>query len=147
MCRCSAEEIRRYRGRISGPLLDRIDLHVEMSAVPWKELTADRAGDSSEVVRGRVEAARARQRGRFAGKAFAFNAAMSTREVRRHCHPQPGAVALLERALERLGLSARAYIRILKVARTIADLEGSKGIRTPHVAEAIQYRALDRAIG
>jgi len=145
-CRCSAEEIRRYRGRISGPLLDRIDLHVEMSAVPWKELTADRAGEPSEIVRARVEAARDRQRTRFAGRPLAFNAAMTTREVRRHCHPQPGAVTLLERALERLGLSARAYIRILKVARTIADLEGSAGIRTPHVAEAIQYRSLDRAI-
>ncbi|MDP3939569.1 MAG: ATP-binding protein [Deltaproteobacteria bacterium] len=97
--RCSAEEIRRYRGRISGPLLDRIDLHVEMSAVPWKELTADRAGELSEVVQVRIEAARETQRARFAGRAFAFNAAMTTREVKRHCHPQPDAMVLLERAV------------------------------------------------
>ncbi|MFQ5456905.1 MAG: ATP-binding protein, partial [Myxococcota bacterium] len=141
-CRCSADEIRRYRGRISGPLLDRIDLHVEVSAVPWKELTDDRSGDSSEVVRTRVDAARARQRARFARPGLTCNAAMSAQDVKRHCHPQPEAMALLERALERLGLSARAYIRILKVARTIADLEDEKGIRTPHVAEAIQYRSL-----
>ncbi len=145
-CRCSADEIRRYRGRISGPLLDRIDLHVDVSAVPWKELTDDRAGEPSSLVRARVEDARARQRARFAQPGLAFNAAMTARDVKRHCHPKPEAMALLERAIERLGLSARAYVRILKVARTIADLESSAGIRTPHVAEAIQYRSLDRPV-
>jgi magnesium chelatase family protein len=143
-CHCGAEEIRRYRSRISGPLLDRIDLHVEVSAVPWKELAEERRGEPSAAVRARVEAARARQRARFGERPLAFNAAMGAREVKRHCHPQPAALALLERALERLGLSARAYIRILKVARTIADLEGSPGMTTPHIAEAIQYRSLDR---
>jgi magnesium chelatase family protein len=117
---------------------------VEVSAVPWKELAEERRGEPSAAVRARVEAARARQRARFGERPLAFNAAMGAREVKRHCHPQPAALALLERALERLGLSARAYIRILKVARTIADLEGSPGMTTPHIAEAIQYRSLDR---
>jgi magnesium chelatase family protein len=145
-CQCGVEEIRRYRSRISGPLLDRIDLHIEMSAVPWKELTADRAGEASSVVCERVNAARAQQHARFSRPGLGFNAAMTSRDVKRHCHPQPEAMALLERALDRLGLSARAYVRILKVARTIADLEGSRGIGTPHVAEAIQYRSLDRPL-
>lgn len=146
-CTCGAEEIRRYRARISGPLLDRIDLHVEVSAVAWKEMTDDRTGDSSTVVRTRVNAARAQQRQRFGQGTLRFNAAMTSRDVKRHCHPSAEALGLLERAMERLGLSARAYVRILKVARTIADLEGSRGIGTAHVAEAIQYRSLDREIG
>ena len=146
-CTCGAEEIRRYRARISGPLLDRIDLHVEVSAVAWKEMTDDRTGDSSTVVRTRVNAARAQQRQRFGQGTLRFNAAMTSRDVKRHCHPSAEALGLLERAMERLGLSARAYVRILKVARTIADLEGSRGIGTAHVAEAIQYRSLDREVG
>ena len=151
-CTCGAEEIRRYRARISGPLLDRIDLHVEVSAVAWrgvawKEMTDDRSGDSSTVVRTRVNGARAQQRQRFGQGTLRFNAAMTSRDVKRHCHPSAEALGLLERAMERLGLSARAYVRILKVARTIADLESSRGIGTAHVAEAIQYRSLDREIG
>ena len=144
-CSCGAEDIRRYRARISGPLLDRIDLHVEVSAVAWKDLSDDRAGEPSAVIRTRVNAARAQQRERFGEHGPASNAAMRTRDVKRHCHPSAEAMTLLERAIDRLGLSARAYVRILKVARTIADLEGAKGMGTAHVAEAIQYRSLDRA--
>jgi magnesium chelatase family protein len=144
-CTCGAEEIRRYRSRISGPLLDRIDLHVEVSAVPWKELASDRTGELSAVIRERVNLARARQHERFGDHGPAFNAAMTSPDVKRHCHPSAEALGLLEKAIDRLGLSARAYVRILKVARTIADLEGSRGIGTAHVAEAIQYRSLDRA--
>jgi magnesium chelatase family protein len=146
-CTCAAEEIRRYRARISGPLLDRIDIHVEMGAVPWKDLSGDRSGEPSVRVRARVNAARERQRARFSAGGPRFNAAMGSRDVKRHCHPQPEALTLLERAIERLGLSARAYVRILKVARTIADLEDERAIRTAHVAEAIQYRSLDREGG
>jgi len=145
-CTCGAEDIRRYRARISGPLLDRIDLHVEVNAVAWKELSDDRAGEPSAVIRERVNLARARQRERFGEHGPASNAAMRTRDVKRHCHPSAEAMTLLERAIDRLGLSARAYVRILKVARTIADLEGAKGMGTAHVAEAIQYRSLDRAV-
>jgi magnesium chelatase family protein len=146
-CTCAAEEIRRYRARISGPLLDRIDIHVEMGAVPWKDLSGDRSGEPSVRVRARVNAARERQRARFAPGGPRFNAAMGSRDVKRHCHPSPEALTLLERAIERLGLSARAYVRILKVARTIADLEDERAIRIAHVAEAIQYRSLDREGG
>jgi magnesium chelatase family protein len=144
-CSCGAEEIRRYRARISGPLLDRIDLHIEVSGVPWNELSGDRVGESSAAIRERVNLARDRQRERFGEHGPTFNAAMRSRDVKRHCHPSTEALGLLERAIDRLGLSARAYVRILKVARTIADLEGSRGIGTAHVAEAIQYRSLDRA--
>ncbi|WP_347260331.1 YifB family Mg chelatase-like AAA ATPase [Rudaea sp.] len=138
-CACTPEAIRRYRARISGPLLDRIDLQVEVPRVPLAELgDAAPPGESSATVRARVVAARERQMTR-AGKA---NAALNARELRRDCALSAGDRALLERALDRLGLSARAYHRILRVARTITDLAGSEAIATVHLTEAIQYRRL-----
>jgi len=138
-CACTPEAVRRYRARISGPLLDRIDLQVEVPRVPLAELgDAVPAGETSATVRERVVAARARQIAR-AGKP---NAALGTRELRRDCVLTVADRSLLERALDRLGLSARAYHRILRVARTIADLAGSEAIETPHLTEAIQLRRI-----
>jgi magnesium chelatase family protein len=143
-CHCTAEQVQRYRSRISGPLLDRIDLHVEVPKVPQQMLRAtESAGPGSTAIRQRVEAARQRQLQR-AGK---LNRAMSTREMEHFCQLEKNALALLEQATERLGLSARAYHRIIKVARTIADLGDSATIETPHVSEAIAYRRLDRRSG
>lgn len=138
--------IERYRGRISGPLLDRIDLHVEMPALSLRELRAA-PGEPSSVVAPRIAAARAVQLARF-GQACAtpVNAAMAHEELRRHCRLDTPGQRLLDDAFEKLGLSARALDRILKVGRTLADLEGAPGLRASHVAEAIQYRALDRRL-
>jgi magnesium chelatase family protein len=142
-CACTPEAIRRYRARISGPLLDRIDLQVEVPRVPLAELGADgAAGESSATVRARVVVARDRQLDR-AGKP---NATLNNREVQRDCALTPTDRNLLERSLDRLGLSARAYHRILRVARTIADLGDAERIGTPHLTEAIQYRRLARAL-
>ena len=142
-CACGIEQVRRYRARISGPLIDRIDLHVEVPRLAHRTLRGDVAEESSAAVRERVCAARDRQL-RRAGKP---NSALGTREIERYCVLAETDHRLLEQALERLGLSPRAYHRILKVARTIADLAGSDGIKTPHLAEAISYRALDRSLG
>ena len=140
-CGCPPEAVRRYRARVSGPLLDRIDLQIEVPRVPLSELgAAGAAGESSATVRARVIAARERQQLR-AGKT---NATLSNREAQRDCELLTADRNLLERALDRLGLSARAYHRILRVARTIADLAESERIGTPHLSEAIQYR---RALG
>lgn len=135
-CRCTPDAIARYRARVSGPLLDRIDLKLEVPHVPQAELRANAAGESSAVVRARVCAARGRQLGR-AGKP---NAWLGNREVERDCALDAAGHALLDRAVERLGLSARAYHRVLRVARTIADLAGAGRIDTAHLSEAIQYR-------
>jgi magnesium chelatase family protein len=144
-CRCSPGQIEKYRQRISGPLLDRIDLHVEVPSVNYKELRADSGGDSSEVIRERVEAARAIQRDRFAEVPGVFtNADMGTRLVTKHCRLDTASEALLEQAMDALNFSARAYDRILKVARTLADIEAEERIREVHLMEAIQYRSLDR---
>jgi magnesium chelatase family protein len=141
-CACTPDAIRRYRARISGPLLDRIDLQVEVPRVPLAELGAEGvAGESSAIVRARVVVARDRQVER-AGKP---NAALNNREVQRDCALAASDRNLLERSLDRLGLSARAYHRILRVARTIADLSGADRIGTPHLTEAIQYRRFARA--
>jgi magnesium chelatase family protein len=138
--------VERYRGRISGPLLDRIDLHVEVPAVTLKELRAS-AGEPSETVARRVAAAREIQLARFgAASSTPVNSGMGPEALRRHCVLEPAGRALLDRAFEKLGLSARALDRILKVARTLADLAGSDTIRAPHLAEAIQYRSLDRRV-
>ena len=140
-CRCTAEQIARYRARISGPLLDRIDLHVEVPRVRGDDDPGP--AEPSAAVRGRVAAARAAQIAR-AGKP---NQALSVGELRRDCVPAPGGRRLLSRAMERLHLSARARDRVLRVARTIADLAHLDGIEDEHVAEAIGFRTLDRKSG
>ena len=139
-CACGPEQIRRYRGRVSGPLADRIDLHIEVPRLAYKALRGETAEESSATVRARVSVARDRQL-RRAGKA---NSALSTREIERHCALKEADHRLLEHAMEKLGLSPRAYHRILKVARTITDLGGGEFIGTPQLTEAISYRALDR---
>jgi magnesium chelatase family protein len=131
--------------RVSGPLLDRIDLHVEVPAVQYRDLTDGRAGEPSEAIRERVRRAREIQRERFARRPEVHaNAHMTPGDLRRFCRIGEAADALLRTAIARLGLSARAYHRVLKIARTIADLEGAAELATAHVAEAIQYRSLDR---
>ncbi len=144
-CRCTPTQLAHYHARLSGPLLDRIDLHVEVAPVPHRELGAAVAdGERSRVVAARVAAARDRQRARFDGTGVACNAEMRARELQACARPDAAGAALLERAMASLGLSARAYTRVLKVARTIADLADAEGVAAAHVAEAIQYRALDR---
>ena len=142
-CTCSPAAIRRYRARVSGPLLDRIDIHIEVPALAYDDLANKQSGEDSAQIRQRVNAARQRQLDRFAGELFC-NAQMNTRHIRHHCSLDAAGQALLEKAMARLGLSARAYDRILKVARTIADLADAP-IQSQHLAEAIQYRALDRS--
>ena len=138
-------QIQRYVGRISGPLLDRIDIHVDVPAVRFKELRGEApAGEPSAEIRARVVAARARQRGRFGAEGIFSNAQMSPCHIRRFCRVDGECERMLEQAMTRQGLSARAYDRILKVSRTIADLEGSDDIGPAHVAEAVGYRSLDR---
>lgn len=139
-CTCTPEQVRRYRGRLSGPLLDRIDLHVEVPRLPYRLLRGDNTEETSARVRDRVEAARERQRHR-SGKP---NAALNIQDIEQHCVLMESDYRLLENALKRLGLSPRAYHRIMKVARTIADLADSNHIRTRHLTEAIGYRALDK---
>lgn len=146
-CTCAPSQIQRYRSRISGPLLDRIDLHIEVPPLRYREITTESQGEPSDVVRTRVKGARAIQQERFRRTQTFCNTQMSARQLRRHCPVGPDGQRLLETALERLGLSARAHDRILKVARTIADLEGHETIQTDHLAEAIQYRTLDRTPG
>ncbi len=133
-------------GRISGPLLDRIDIHIDVPAVKFRDLTGETPldTDDSATIRERVIAARDKQRDRLAGEKIFSNAEMTPRMIRRHCCIDAESEQMLERAMTRLGLSARAYDRILKVSRTIADLEGSERIRSAHVAEAVGYRSLDR---
>lgn len=144
-CVCSAGSVFRYLNRISGPLLDRIDLHVEVTPVPFEEITDEVPRERSADIRRRVIAARARQAERFAGiEGVHTNAMMNAAMLRRFCRLDEACNAMLARAMERLNLSARAYDRIVKVARTIAELEGCDDIRPAHVAEAINYRSLDR---
>jgi magnesium chelatase family protein len=144
-CICTPTQIARYLSKISGPLLDRIDLQVEVGALTAEEVSSLTPGEPSAAIRERVEAARARQWARFQCRRVTSNAEMTTRDLRRYCELDEGSRKLLTQAIERLGLSARAHDRILKVARTIADLAGSDRIESGHVAEAVQYRALDRA--
>ena len=146
-CMCTPPMIQRYVAKISGPLLDRIDIHIEVPAVPYKELRGGAAAEGSAQIRERVLTARDRQRQRFrrTGDKIYANAQMTTRQIRAHCELDPDAERLLERAMQQQGLTARAHDRILKVARTIADLEGAEHLAVPHLAEAIQYRTLDRS--
>lgn len=138
--------MQRYRSKISGPLLDRIDLHIEAPALSLNELRSDKPGESSAAIRERVEAARTRQQGRFTGSKTVANARMTHAQIRKHCALDSSLGDLLQAAMEQLSLSARAYDRILKVARTIADLADSEKIESKHLLEAIQYRSLDRAV-
>jgi magnesium chelatase family protein len=143
----SPREIQNYLGRISGPLLDRIDLHVEVPAVKFREISGDRAGETSAEIRERVMAARKRQHARFKDKPkITCNARMGSKELKQFCELDDGTKELLKTAMADWNLSARAYDRISKVARTIADLAGSEKILSDHVSEAIQYRSLDRQL-
>jgi len=146
-CHCTPPQIQRYRAKISGPLLDRIDVHIEVPAVPVRDLSADRPQERSAEIRSRVMNARAIQRMRYRADGISCNAELSPRLVRRYCRVDDASKRLLELAMERLGLSARAYSRILKVARTIADLDGRDAIQPTDVAEAIAYRSFDRGLG
>ncbi len=141
----SPAEMQRYMGKISGPLLDRIDIHIEVTPVPFEKLSEERKGESSVEIRKRVTAARQLQTERFRElENVHYNAQMSVKHISKFCQLDEGSKQLLKTAMERLNLSARAYDRILKVSRTIADLEGSEDIRGAHISEAIQYRSLDR---
>jgi magnesium chelatase family protein len=144
-CTCTTQQIQRYMGRISGPLLDRIDIHVDVPAVRYRDLSDARRGESSQVVRERVIKARERQRARFSERKDLFkNADMLAADIRMWCALDSASSDLLNKAMNSLGLSARAYDRILKVSRTIADLADSEQIKIEHVSEAVQYRSLDR---
>jgi magnesium chelatase family protein len=144
-CLCAPQAVQRYRARVSGPLLDRIDMHLEVPAIPYRDLAGSEPAEPSRVIAARVQRARETQRMRFAGIAgMHANAHMGSREVRRFCALDQPSETLLRSAITRLGLSARAYHRVLKIARTIADLGGVESLAAAHVAEAIQYRSLDR---
>jgi magnesium chelatase family protein len=144
-CSCGTLAIERYRSRISGPLLDRIDIHLEVPSVAYGELVGEHSEESSVAIRARVEQARAVQRTRFQGqRGVHANAHMTARDLRRYCRLSEPVESVLRQAVTRLGLSARAYHRVLKIARTIADLAGAVELTTAHVSEAIQYRSLDR---
>lgn len=143
-CNCSPAKIQAYLGKISGPLLDRIDIHVEVPALKYQEISSKREGEPSSTVRERVLQARKIQTERLKGTGLYKNADLSSKHIRKFCGTDSASQELLKTAMNRLGLSARAFDRILKVSRTIADLAGSEGIKTEHVAEAIQYRSLDR---
>ena len=143
-CTCTPPIIQRYVSKISGPLLDRIDIHIDMPAVRFQELRQDAGGETSDAIRARVIKTRERQLERYQGEKIYCNAQMSSRQIRKYCNIAPDSERLLESAMSRLGLSARAHDRILKVARTIADLDESENLETRHLGEAIQYRTLDR---
>ncbi|MEO9257602.1 MAG: ATP-binding protein, partial [Crocinitomicaceae bacterium] len=144
-CVCGPGVVQKYLNRISGPLLDRIDLHVEVTPVSFDELAYHKAGETSENIRERVVVARKIQESRFETKRGVYcNAQMENTDLRTFCSISKEGNAILKNAMDKLGLSARAYDRILKVSRTIADLDGSNEIRVEHLAEAIQFRSLDR---
>ncbi|MDF1499313.1 MAG: ATP-binding protein [Anaerolineales bacterium] len=139
-CTCTPATVTRYQKRISGPLLDRIDIHVEVPRVDFEKLSSDRAGEPSAAVRERVEGARERQHGRFDGTPLACNADMGPGEIGLYASPDETGKALIRQAMKQIGLSARGYHRVLKLARTIADLAGEDQIATTHLAEALQFR-------
>jgi magnesium chelatase family protein len=143
-CKCTPPQIQRYISKISGPLLDRIDIHVDVPAVKVRELSEKEAAEGSAEIRERVTKARRLQLARFEGEKIFCNAQMTPRLIRRHCHLPESAQQMLERAINRLGLSARAYDRILKVSRTLADLDGREQVEERDISEAVQYRSLDR---
>jgi len=143
-CTCTIPQIQRYRSKISGPLMDRIDIHIEVPAVKYRDLANRHAGESSRDIKKRVDAARKIQLNRFKGMKIYSNAQMTNRHIKKFCQIDEASQKLLEMAIDKFGLSARAYTRILKVARTIADIEGKENIETAHLSESIQYRTLDR---
>lgn len=144
-CRCTHVQIQNYRNKISGPLLDRIDIHIEVPSVRYQELASLGAGEPSTEIRKRVIAARNIQKERFKGlRKVHCNATMRAKDMSKFCSLKEGAQSLLKMAINELNFSARAYDRILKVSRTIADLEGKEQIESEHISEAIQYRTLDR---
>jgi magnesium chelatase family protein len=145
-CKCTPPVIERYMARLSGPLLDRIDLHIEVPGVPFSELSARADGTSSATMREQVDRARAAQRERFGTDNHTLNSRMGTRQLRKFCELTPEGQSLIKMAMDELGLSARAHDRILRVARTLADLEGLEKIQPPQVMEAIGYRSLDRKL-
>jgi len=145
-CKCSPPQIDKYLARISGPLIDRIDMHVEVPAVPYRELRSDRDGTDSRSMREQVVAARQVQRDRFGRDNTTLNGTMKPRQLRKYCKLDEHGEAVLRQAMTELGLSARAHDKVLRVARTIADLAGSESIQTPHLTEAIMYRRLDRQL-
>ena len=143
-CHCTGPQIERYMSKISGPLLDRIDIHIEVPAVPYRELQSDTPGTSSDEIRCQVASARQLQASRFNGSRTRYNAGMTHRETRRNCRLTPESDDLLRSSVTELGLSARAHDKVLRVARTIADLDGCSAIQLEHLNEAINYRLLDR---
>lgn len=143
-CTCTLPQIHRYRSKISGPLMDRIDIHIEVPAVKYRDLASHDPGEPSRDIKKRVDQARRIQLNRFKGMKIYCNAQMTNRHIKKFCQIDDGSQRLLETAIDKFGLSARAYTRILKVARTIADLEGGENIQATHLSEAIQYRSLDR---
>ena len=145
-CTCRGDAVSKYLARVSGPLLDRLDLHIEVPPVDFEKLSDNSMSESSAVIRARVNAARAIQRKRFAGTPTSCNAKMTAAQTRTFCVLDDASKALLERCFVSLGLSARAYDKILRIARTIADLDGSENIQSAHLAEAVQYRSLDRKL-
>lgn len=145
-CKCSPIAVEKYLGRLSGPLLDRIDLHIEVPSVPYEELAKLTDGTSSATMRAKVDQARQIQADRFGKRSSCVNSRMTPREMRKYAAPDAGGRSLLQSAMDSLGLSARAHDRILRVARTIADLDASENLREEHILEAINYRTLDRKL-
>jgi len=146
-CSCAPIQIQRYRSRLSGPLLDRIDLHVEVPAVPYRDLKQEQGSISSALMQERIDVVRAVQRERYKGLHFSSNSELSGKWLERYCPLTETEHAFLEGAVQRLGMSARAFTRVLRISRTIADLAGDESLTVTHLAEAINYRGLDRQQG
>lgn len=143
-CTCTPQAIAKYIGKISGPLLDRIDIQIEVSSIPYEKLQQEKTSQNSEKIKNRVNRARILQRERYAKEKIYSNSSLTPKLIQKYCKLDQESKNLLEKAFEKMNLSARAYSRILKVARTIADLEGKEQIQKYHIAEAIQYRSLDK---